>query len=911
MPRLQTREDQRLEETRTRKKYWKRWGPYLSERQWGTVREDYSPYGTAWEYFPHDHARSRAYRWGEDGIGGISDRHQMICFALAMWNGRDPILKERLFGLTGHQGNHGEDVKEYYFYLDSTPTHSYMQMLYKYPQAEFPYDALIAENARRDRTKPEFELMDTGVFAQNRYFDVFVEYAKADVEDILIKLIVVNRGPEAATLHLLPSLWFRNTWSWGKDDRRPTLRKTVGPENCQCVELQHWQYGKRWLLCAGQPQLLFTGNETNYERVFAGKSPTPFVKDAFHEYLIHKNQAAINPQQTGTKMAAYYPLTLGPGDSTTLKLRLTDIDPLGAMNSDSKKAAANTSPAHADPNEEIPATNDFGTGFDHLFDLRQKEADDFYASRVPKDISDDARCVMRQAMSGMLWSKQFYHYDVLTWLTGDPSQPPPPEERWNGRNKDWTHLYNDDIVSMPDKWEYPWYAAWDLAFHCVSLAIIDPDFAKDQLVLLLREWYMNPNGQLPAYEWAFSDVNPPVHAWAAWRVYKIERRVRGVADRAFLEKVFHKLLLNFTWWVNRKDPDGSNIFQGGFLGLDNIGVFDRSAPLPTGGHLEQSDGTSWMGMYCLNMLAIALELAKEDRAYEDIASKFFEHFVYIAHAMNNFGSRGKSLWDEEDGFYYDVLRLPNGEDHFLKVRSMVGLIPLFAVETLEPEAIDKLPGFKRRMQWFIDNHPDFPDHIDMSQKSARGTRLLLSLVSKKRLGRVLSRMLDESEFLSPYGIRALSRFHKDHPYELRFNGSVNSVNYEPAESATGTFGGNSNWRGPIWFPVNYLLVESLQKYHHYYGEDFKLAIPTGSNNQTNLWEVAAEISRRLTHIFLRDDEGRRPVYGNTEVFQSDPYWRDLVLFYEFFHGDNGAGLGANHQTGWTGLVAKMIQQSGE
>jgi hypothetical protein len=911
MPRLQTREDERLEETRTRKKYWKRWGPYLSERQWGTVREDYSPYGTAWEYFPHDHARSRAYRWGEDGIGGISDRHQMICFALAMWNGRDPILKERLFGLTGHQGNHGEDVKEYYFYLDSTPTHSYMQMLYKYPQAEFPYDALVAENGRRDRTKPEFELMDTGVFAGNRYFDVFVEYAKANVEDILIRLIVVNRGPETATLHLLPSLWFRNTWSWGKDDRRPTIRKTAGLQNCQCVEVEHWQYGKRWLLCAGQPQLLFTENQTDYERIFNVKNPTPFVKDAFHEYLIHKNQAAINPQQNGTKMAAYYPLTLSPGDSATLKLRLTDMDPLGEMKSDSKKPGSVPSPAHAEPNDEVPSASDFGTGFDRLFDLRQKEADDFYASRVPKDISEDARSVMRQALSGMMWSKQFYHYDVLSWLTGDPGQPPPPEERWNGRNKDWTQLYNDDIVSMPDKWEYPWYAAWDLAFHCVSLAIIDPDFAKDQLVLLLREWYMNPNGQLPAYEWAFSDVNPPVHAWAAWRVYKIERRVRGVADRAFLEKVFHKLLLNFTWWVNRKDPDGSNIFQGGFLGLDNIGVFDRSAPLPTGGHLEQSDGTSWMGMYCLNMLAIALELAKDDPAYEDIASKFFEHFVYIAHAMNNFGSHAKSLWDEEDGFYYDVLHLPNGENHFLKIRSMVGLIPLFAVETLEPEVIDKLPGFKRRMQWFIDNHPDVPDHIDMSQTSPRGTRLLLSLVSKQQLGRVLSRMLDESEFLSPYGIRALSRYHKEHPYELRFNGTVNSVNYEPAESATGTFGGNSNWRGPIWFPVNYLLVESLQKYHHYYGDDFKLPCPTGSNNQTDLWQVAAEISRRLTHIFLRDDAGRRPVYGDAEVFQSDPYWRDLVLFYEFFHGDNGAGLGANHQTGWTGLVAKMIQQSGE
>jgi hypothetical protein len=911
MPRLQTTEDQRLEETRTRKKYWKRWGPYLSERQWGTVREDYSPGGTAWEYFPHDHARSRAYRWGEDGIGGISDRHQMICFGLALWNGRDPILKERLFGLTGNQGNHGEDVKEYYFYLDSTPTHTYMRMLYKYPQVEFPYDALVAENARRGRGQPEFELFDTGVFAENRYFDVYVEYAKADVEDMLIKITAINRGPEPATLHVLPSLWFRNTWSWGRDDRRPTARKTDDLENCHCVELQHWQYGKRWLLCDGQPQLLFTENETNYQRLFNTKGPSPYVKDAFHEYLIHKNQAAVNPAQTGTKMAAYYPLMLAPGQSSVLKLRLTDIEPLAGAAGSTAHGAAITSPAHAERSAEIPATDDFAAGFDNLFALRQKEADEFFASRTPKEVSGDSAAVMRQALSGMLWSKQFYHYDVFTWLTGDPANPAPPASRWEGRNKDWTQLYNDDVISMPDKWEYPWYAAWDLAFHCVSVAIADPDFAKDQLVLLLREWYMNPNGQLPAYEWAFGDVNPPVHAWAAWRVYKIERRLRGVADRGFLEKVFHKLLLNFTWWVNRKDPEGSNIFQGGFLGLDNIGVFDRSAPLPTGGHLEQSDGTSWMGMYCLNMLAIALELAKEDRAYEDIASKFFEHFVYIAHAMNNFGSRGLSLWDEEDGFYYDVLRLPNGEDHFLKIRSMVGLIPLFAVETLEPEAIDRLPGFKRRMQWFIDNHPDVPDHIDMSQSSARGVRLLLSLVSKKQLGRVLSRMLDESEFLSDYGIRALSRFHREHPYELRFNGTLSSVNYEPAESETGIFGGNSNWRGPIWFPVNYLLVESLQKYHHYYGEDFKIACPTGANNQTNLWRVAAEISRRLTRIFLRDEKGRRPVYGATDLFQQDPHWRDLILFYEYFHGDNGAGLGAGHQTGWTGLVAKLIQQSGE
>jgi hypothetical protein len=911
MPRLQTTEDHRLEETRTRKKYWKRWGPYLSDRQWGTVREDYSPGGTAWEYFPHDHARSRAYRWGEDGIMGISDRHQMICFGLALWNGRDPILKERLFGLTGHQGNHGEDVKEYYFYLDSTPTHTYMRMLYKYPQVEFPYGALVDENARRGRTQPEFELLDTGAFAGNRYFDVYVEYAKADVEDILIKITAVNRGPEPATLHLLPSIWFRNTWSWGRDSRRPIMSKAVSLASCNCVELEHWQYGKRWLLCAGQPEFLFTENETNNMRLFNGQNRTPFVKDAFHEFVIHKNQAAVNPQQTGTKMAAHYPVNLNPGESATLKLRLTDLEPLGAIDGESDKVGTITSPGHSERGENVPGTNDFEAGFDRLFALRRTEADNFYASRIPKELSEDARSVMRQALSGMLWSKQFYHYDVLSWLTGDPAGPPPPEERWQGRNKDWTHLYNDDIVSMPDKWEYPWYAAWDLAFHCVSLAIVDPDFAKDQLVLLLREWYMNPNGQLPAYEWALGDVNPPVHAWATWRVYKIERRVRGVADRGFLEKVFHKLLLNFTWWVNRKDPDGSNIFQGGFLGLDNVGVFDRSAPLPTGGHLEQSDGTSWMGMYCLNMLAIALELAKEDRAYEDIASKFFEHFVHIAHAMNNFGSRGRSLWDEEDGFYYDVLHLPNGEDHFLKVRSIVGLIPLFAVETLEPEAIDRLPGFKRRMQWFIDNHPDVPDHIDMSQRSAHGVRLLLSLVSCKQLRRVLSRMLDESEFLSPYGVRALSRYHKDHPYELHFNGTVNSVNYEPAESMTGLFGGNSNWRGPIWFPVNYLLVESLQKYHHYYGEDFKVECPTRSNNQLDLWQVAAEISRRLTHIFLRDGQGHRPVFGGTELFQSDPHWRDLILFYEYFHGDNGAGLGAGHQTGWTGLVAKLIEQSGE
>jgi len=656
--------------------------------------------------------------------------------------------------------------------------------------------------------------------------------------------------------------------------------------------------------------LLFTENETNFAKLFGGNNATPYVKDAFHEYLIAGNKSAVNPARSGTKMAAYYPMTLAPGESRTLKLRLTDREPLEEL-SDGAGSGGASAPGHVERPEGVPAANDFASGFDGVFSARQKEADDFYSSRIPKQLSADAKSVMRQALSGMLISKQFYHYDVLSWLEGDPAGPTPPAERWEGRNKNWTHLYNDDVISMPDKWEYPWYAAWDLAFHCIPLALIDPDFAKEQLILLLREWYMNPNGQLPAYEWAFGDVNPPVHAWAAWRVYKIERRVRGVADRGFLEKVFHKLLLNFTWWVNRKDPEGMNIFQGGFLGLDNIGVFDRSAPLPTGGHLEQSDGTSWMAMFCLNMLAIALELAKEDPAYEDVASKFFEHFVNIARAINDVCKKGISLWDDVDGFFYDVLQLPDGEEHFLKIRSMVGLIPLFAVETLEPEVIDRLPGFKRRMQWFIENHVGLPAHLESTQRSSRGVRRLLSLVNRGQLKRVLSRMLDESEFLSPHGVRALSRYHKDVPYEVEVNGHVNRVDYEPAESETGIFGGNSNWRGPVWFPVNYLLVESLQKFHHYYGEDFKVECPTNSKNECDLWQVSAEISRRLVHIFLRDAKGRRAVAGGEELFQSDPYWKDLLQFYEYFNGDDGAGLGANHQTGWTGLVAKLLEQSGE
>jgi len=879
-----TREELRLKEAQERTAHWKRWGPYLAERQWGTVREDYSPYGTAWDSFPHDQARSRAYRWGEDGIAGITDNHGRLCFALALWNGRDPILKERVFGLTGNEGNHGEDVKEYYFYLDSTPTHSYMKFLYKYPQAAFPYAALVEENRRRDRRAPEFELIDTGVFDENRYFDVVVEYAKAAPDDILVRITATNRGPEPAELCLLPTLWYRNTWSWDTSGpERPTLRAGNGGNGHAVVEGEHPSLGDRWLYCEGAPELLFTENETNAERLWGTPNASPYVKDGINVYLVEGRKDAVNPAGAGTKASSLYRVTLAAGKTVAIRLRLSNA------------------PIPGDP---------FGHDFDVTFAQRLREADDFYATVIPKALSDDAKRVMRQAFAGLLWSKQFYHYYLRRWLQGDPCGPPPAPERSQGRNHEWLHLYNEDVISMPDKWEYPWYAAWDLAFHMIPLALVDPDFAKAQLVLFLREWYMHPNGQIPAYEWAFGDVNPPVHAWAALRVYRIERKLRGKGDREFLEKVFHKLLLNFTWWVNRKDAEGKNVFQGGFLGLDNIGVFDRSAPLPTGGHIEQSDGTSWMGMYCLNMLAIALELAKQDPAYEDVASKFFEHFVYIAHAMHNIGGEGINLWDEEDGFYYDVLHT-DGRHCPLKVRSMVGLIPLFAVETLEPEVVDKLPGFTRRMQWFIDNHPEFREHVEMVSKPGVGLRRLLAIVSREQLPRVLRFMLDEAEFLSPHGIRAVSRVHKDHPYVLSLNGMEHRVDYEPAESSSGLFGGNSNWRGPIWFPVNYLLIESLQKFHYFYGEALKVEFPTGSGAPLNLWQVAAEISRRLTRIFLRGRAGRRAVYGGTEKFQRDPHWRDLVLFYEYFHGDDGSGIGASHQTGWTGLVAKLLQQSGE
>ena len=874
-------EDERLEEARRRTKHWKRWGPYLSERAWGTVREDYSPNGSAWDYFPHDHARSRAYRWNEDGIAGISDRHQKICFAIALWNGRDPILKERLFGLTGNEGNHGEDVKEYYFYLDSTPTHSYMKYLYKYPQIKFPYGQLLEENRRRGKLAPEFELIDTGILNDDRYFDVFVEYAKGDVEDILIKISVINRGPEPATMNLLPTIWFRNTWSWSQNGTaKPWLHKT----NEGVVGLKDTQIGNRWLYCDGEPQLLFTENETNTERLFNFINGSHYFKDGINDYIVYGNQQAVNPEQNGTKATANYKLTIAAGETTTIRLRLTD------SNYGHKQEAF--------------------ASFEKIFSERVREADDFYQTVIPEHLSGDARLVMRQAFAGMLWSKQFYHYIVEQWIDGDPATPKPPAERRHGRNHEWKHLHNADVISMPDKWEYPWYAAWDLAFHCVPLALVDSEFAKEQLLLMLREWYMHPNGQLPAYEWAFGDVNPPVHAWAAWRVYKIEKKQRGVGDTVFLKRVFQKLLLNFTWWVNRKDADGMNIFQGGFLGLDNIGVFDRSAPLPTGGHIAQSDGTSWMAMYALNLLAIALELAKDDPAYEDLASKFWEHFLYIADAMNKRGDDDVRLWDQQDGFFYDVLHLPEGKPYPMKVRSMVGLIPLFAVETLEPELLDRLPDFKRRMEWFIGNRPDLTQNVACMRTPGNAERRLLSIVNQEQLREVLRFMLDENEFLSPYGIRAISRFHKDHPYVLQVNGMDHRVDYEPAESSNGLFGGNSNWRGPIWFPLNYLLVESLQKFHHYLGDDFKVECPVGSGQMMTLWEVAGEISKRLSRIFLRDMDQRRPVFGNVERFQTDPNWRDLVPFHEYFNGDNGSGIGASHQTGWTGLVAKLLQQSG-
>ncbi|MBK8809487.1 MAG: glucosidase [Acidobacteria bacterium] len=855
---------------------WKLWGPYLSERAWGTVREDYSPHGSAWDFFPHDQARSRSYRWNEDGLAGICDAQQRVCFSVALWNGRDPILKERLFGLTGSEGNHGEDVKEHYFYLDSTPTHSYMKFLYKYPQEEFPYARLIEENRRAGKMNGEFELSDTGVFDSSRYFDIFVEYAKNSPEDISIRITIANRRGSEASINVLPTVWLRNTWSWDGDE---TNRGEIRLAADGSVDIDEPTLGAYRLFCDCADAVLFCDNNTNKLRLFGVPNESDYVKDGINDFIVNGRRDAVNPETRGTKAAANYFLSLKAGEERSIELRLA-------------KTAATL------PEGKRPAAG--------VFEERRSEADEFYSGLIPASLSKDAQNVMRQAFAGMLWSKQFYHFDVDRWLDGDPAQPAPPAERKKGRNAEWRHLNNADVISMPDKWEYPWYAAWDLAFHAIPLALVDADFAKEQLILMLREWYMHPNGQIPAYEWAFGDVNPPVHAWAALRVYQIDKKRARRGDTKFLARIFQKLMLNFTWWVNRKDAEGLNVFEGGFLGLDNIGIFDRSRPLPTGGRLAQSDGTSWMAMYCLNMLAIALELAAVDDSYEDVATKFWEHFVYIADAMNNLGREGISLWDEEDGFYYDVLHLHDQRNMPLKVRSMVGLIPLFAVATIDSAILDTLPDFKNRFEWFIANRPKLTANIER-----KGDCTLLSIAFRERLERVLKVMLDESEFLSPHGIRALSRFHKNNPYILEVNGEHHRVDYEPAESSSGLFGGNSNWRGPIWMPVNYLLIESLQKFHHFYGSDLLVEFPTGSGKKMDLWEVSQELSRRLSRIFLPGVDGRRPVFRNSPEFDSDENWRDLVLFYEYFDGDTGAGVGASHQTGWTGLVAKLLQQSGD
>ncbi|HVC96036.1 MAG TPA: glucosidase [Pirellulales bacterium] len=878
-------EEQRLEQSQRRTKHWKRWGPYLSERQWGTVREDYSPDGNCWDYFPHGQARSRAYRWGEDGLLGISDRQCRLCFATALWNGQDPILKERLFGLTGPEGNHGEDVKESYFYLDATPTHSYLKALYKYPQAEFPYARLLNENRRRGKLDGEFELADTGVFEENRYWDVVAEYAKAAPNDVLIRITAANRAAQHATLHLLPVLWFRNTWSWGCThegcDVKPRLERLANGT----IAARHLTLGEFRLAVApeargGAPEILFTENETNTRRLFGHADGAPYVKDAFHDYVIHGRADAVNPRDIGTKAAAHYVLQVPPSGEATVRLRLF---------------AEDEAPREA-----------FGPEFDAVFAARIAEADTFYSERIAHDPQTEEYRVARQAYAGLLWNKQFYHYVVKDWLGGDPEQPPPPASRLSGRNSEWDHLFNRDVISVPDKWEYPWYAAWDLAFHMLPFAQVDGDFAKEQLVLFLREWYMHPNGQVPAYEFSFSDVNPPVHAWACWRVYKMTGQ-KGRRDRQFLTRVFNKLLINFTWWVNRKDVDGKHLFTGGFLGLDNIGLFDRSRPLASGGHLEQADGTAWMAFYCGTMLAMALELAEDDPGYEDMASKFFEHFVAIADAMNTLG--GSGLWDEQDGFYYDQLHA-NGRTVPLRIRSIVGIIPLFAAEVLDDCVLERLPAFGKRTRWFLKYRPDLAGQITYLEShcpdgSSHGHRLL-AIPSRERLQRVLRYVLDEGEFLAPYGVRALSRVYGDHPYVCDAGGQQQRVAYLPGESDSGMFGGNSNWRGPIWFPVNYLLIEALERYHHFYGDTLKVECPRGSGRMMNLREVARELAVRLTSLFLPDGAGRRPCHGDDQRFAGDPHWRELVLFYEYFHGDTGRGIGASHQTGWTALVTGLL-----
>jgi hypothetical protein len=877
-------ENRRLKEAHSGKLPWRKWGPYLSERQWGTVREDYSEAGDAWNYFSHDQARSRAYRWGEDGLAGISDDHQRLCFALALWNGNDPILKERLFGLTNSEGNHGEDVKEYYFYLDSTPTHSYMKYLYKYPQTAYPYRDLVETNSRRGRHEFEYELLDTGVFDQDRYFDVLVEYAKAAPEDILIQITISNRSPEPVTLQVLPTLWFRNVWSWGGNVSQPLLRGTIPVDGCSVIAASDPAIGERFLYCEGDVSLLFTENETNTQRLAGMPNRTPYVKDGINNYIVHGQRGAVNPEKTGTKASAHYSVTVGAGEPKLVRLRLSDIAP-GTLASQNGQ------------------TGPFAT-FDSMMDARRREADEFYASVIPSSLSADQANVMRQALAGMLWSKQFYYYDVDKWLEEHGADPFRPKRR-APRNDHWHHMYNADVVSMPDKWEYPWYAAWDLAFHILALTLVDKDFGEKQLGLMLQESYLHPSGQLPAYEWNFGDVNPPVHAWSTMFTYRLKMAEHDTGDIEWLERSFHKLLLNFTWWVNRKDRFGKNAFEGGFLGLDNIGVFDRSAPLPTGGYLEQADGTAWMAIFCQNMLEIGVQLALAKPAYVDICVKFVVHFLWIATAMMHAGE-DIGMWDEEDGFFYDVLRLPDGRSQRLKIRSMVGLLPFCAATVFEGELLEKIPETRQHLRKFLEARPELISFIHDPVKQGQGGRRLAAILNEDNLRRVLARMLDESEFLSLYGIRSLSRYHAEHPYVIGVGGQEYRVAYLPAESDTGMFGGNSNWRGPIWMPVNGLIIRALLSYYAYYGDGFTLECPTGSGRQMTLYQVAEELSRRLASIFLKGQDGRRPVYGGTRKFQEDPNWRDLILFYEYFHGDNGAGLGASHQTGWTGVIARIM-----
>ncbi|GAB4226030.1 MAG: glucosidase [Chlamydiales bacterium] len=885
---MNTAEHIRLQEHHDFKANWKKWGPYLSERAWGTVREDYSENGDAWNYFPHEHARSRAYRWNEDGLLGISDRSQYLCFALCLWKGKDPILKERLFGLSGSESNHGEDVKEYYFYLENTPTHSYMKALYKYPQSAYPYEQLIEESRKRGLEDPEYELLNTGIFDEDRYFDIFMEYAKAGEDDILIRIKAVNRGPETAPLWMLPNLWFRNTWSWGypegpMDDvpGKPNLKIQQRKQDHTVVEINHPRLPERFFYLEGNPEIIFTENNTNTEKIFKTPNFYPYVKDAFHHYIIEGKEEAINPSKEGSKLAPVFRDHIEAGKEKTYCFRLSRGE----------------------------LTNPF-EDFSAIFEQRITEKEEFYDSFLNPKLDEDEKNIQRQALAGMLWTKQLYYYDIVQWLKGDPVGPKPPERRAKGRNSSWENFTAFDVLSMPDSWEYPWFACWDLAFHCITFSLMDIDYAKRQMELMTREWYMHTSGEFPAYEWSFSDVNPPVHAWSSWRIYKIEGKMKGTYDREFLEGTFHKLLLNFTWWVNRKDAQGNNIFQGGFLGLDNISIFNRSEMLPENARIDQSDGTAWMGFYCVLMMRLSLELAKEDPIYQDSASKFFEHFLRIAYAMTAPRKHGLSLWDEQDGFFYDALAFPNGDSQLLKIRSLVGLLPLFAVETIEPQMLERMPVFHRRMEWFISKRPNISCNMDsIFQDGPNGTRMI-SFLTRTRLESLLSYMLDETEFLSDYGIRSVSKYHEKNPYVLNLDGKDYCIDYQPGESKSHMFGGNSNWRGPIWFPINFLIIESLQKYHHYYGDTLKVECPKGSGRYLNLWDVAKEISQRLIRLFLRNDEGKRPIYGNNEKFQNDPQWKDYLNFNEYFHGDTGVGLGASHQNGWTGLVAKLLQQCG-